>query len=254
QESHSTDNISGSHHDPHSHSYKHLQRFPLIFGTQTTTNTIATSAILSPPLLPSPPLPPTTSTTLRQYESTNSQQQQSQLQSPLQPFTTSSSPPRSLSRNRQQYNSNFNQTTISPIATPTLNPTPISATTTATDISNDSDVSHINKQIYDGKRAMRLERNRVAAKECRERKKSYILNLESKATRLEQENANLHRMVQEMKNKLDWVEIKTAENVQLQLLVQDLKCRINEMQKCSINGGVNNIGSSNGFEGNVVKW
>ncbi|CAJ0843113.1 20534_t:CDS:2, partial [Entrophospora sp. SA101] len=188
QESHSTDNISGSHHDPHSHSYKHLQRFPLIFGTQTTTNTIATSAILSPPLLPSPPLPPTTSTTL------------------------------------------------------------------PTDISNDSDVSHINKQIYDGKRAMRLERNRVAAKECRERKKSYILNLESKATRLEQENANLHRMVQEMKNKLDWVEIKTAENVQLQLLVQDLKCRINEMQKCSINGGVNNIGSSNGFEGNVVKW
>ncbi|CAG8693687.1 2696_t:CDS:2, partial [Dentiscutata erythropus] len=84
------------------------------------------------------------------------------------------------------------------------------------------------------KRAIRLERNRIAAKECRERKKAYVLNLERRATQMEKENSVLRKKVHELKAQLEWAESKTVgpvENGQLEALVRELKERVKKMEK-----------------------
>ncbi|RIB16164.1 hypothetical protein C2G38_1531089 [Gigaspora rosea] len=84
------------------------------------------------------------------------------------------------------------------------------------------------------KRAVRLERNRIAAKECRERKKAYVLNLERRATLMEKENSILRKKVHELKAQLEWAESKTVgpiENGQLEALVRELKERVKNMEK-----------------------
>ncbi|CAG8540043.1 14131_t:CDS:2, partial [Acaulospora colombiana] len=84
---------------------------------------------------------------------------------------------------------------------------------------------------FDQKREMRLERNRVAAKECRERKKAYVQNLERKATEMQQENATLRKKVYDLKAQLEWAESKVAEKDQLESMVQKLKAKIMNMEK-----------------------
>ncbi|CAG8662285.1 10306_t:CDS:2 [Funneliformis mosseae] len=74
-------------------------------------------------------------------------------------------------------------------------------------------------KINDEKRAQRKERNRIAAKECRERRKAYILNLENKASSLEDENLKCRQRILESKTKLEWIESKSHENIQLKNLV-----------------------------------
>ncbi|GET02160.1 cyclic AMP-responsive element-binding protein 5 isoform X2 [Rhizophagus clarus] len=64
--------------------------------------------------------------------------------------------------------------------------------------------SCINSSTPD-KRFQRLERNRLAARECRERRKAYILNLENKTKLLEyinQDNVRLENLVNELKKKI----------------------------------------------------
>ncbi|CAJ0763498.1 2335_t:CDS:1, partial [Entrophospora sp. SA101] len=53
-------------------------------------------------------------------------------------------------------------------------------------------------------RKRKLERNRIAAKQCRERKKIYVAKLESKVTRLEEENAHLRRELDELNTRLQF--------------------------------------------------
>ncbi|CAI2187379.1 11564_t:CDS:2 [Funneliformis geosporum] len=67
--------------------------------------------------------------------------------------------------------------------------------------------------MSDEKRAQRKERNRIAAKECRERRKAYILNLENKAIILEDENLKYRQRIQESKTKLEWIESKKDDDV-----------------------------------------
>lgn len=54
----------------------------------------------------------------------------------------------------------------------------------------------------DERRARRLQRNRLAAKECRQKKKAYITNLESQVSDLKEENAELRKEVDELNAKL----------------------------------------------------
>ncbi|KAJ2843979.1 hypothetical protein IWW36_005358 [Coemansia brasiliensis] len=52
------------------------------------------------------------------------------------------------------------------------------------------------------RRARRLQRNRLAAKECRQKKKAYIQNLEDQVSALQDENAQLRKEVEELNAKL----------------------------------------------------
>jgi hypothetical protein len=72
----------------------------------------------------------------------------------------------------------------------------------------------------------RLERNRVAARQCRERKKVYVSNLESKVTRLEEENAKLRCEVLELSAKLLQNPVDAQENERLYILTEELKARL----------------------------
>ncbi|GES83391.1 Skn-1-like basic-leucine zipper transcription factor [Rhizophagus clarus] len=72
----------------------------------------------------------------------------------------------------------------------------------------------------------RLERNRVAARQCRERKKVYVSNLESKVTRLEEENAKLRCEVLELNAKLQQNPVDVQENERLHILTEELKARL----------------------------
>ncbi|KAJ1645233.1 hypothetical protein LPJ64_003166 [Coemansia asiatica] len=54
----------------------------------------------------------------------------------------------------------------------------------------------------DERRARRLQRNRLAAKECRQKKKAYISNLESQVADLQTENTQLRKEIEELNAKL----------------------------------------------------
>ncbi|KAJ1731133.1 hypothetical protein LPJ72_004102 [Coemansia sp. Benny D160-2] len=54
----------------------------------------------------------------------------------------------------------------------------------------------------DERRARRLQRNRMAAKECRQKKKAYIQNLEDQMLDLRDENARLRKEIEELNAKL----------------------------------------------------
>jgi len=96
--------------------------------------------------------------------------------------------------------------------------------------------------MMDQKRAQRLERNRIAAKECRERKKAYVVNLENKASRLEDDNLILRQKILELKTKLERIEFKNQENVQLKHLVKDLKVKLMKIERDKLNQDDDGIG------------
>ncbi|KAJ2805367.1 hypothetical protein H4S07_004036 [Coemansia furcata] len=54
----------------------------------------------------------------------------------------------------------------------------------------------------DERRARRLQRNRLAAKECRQKKKAYINNLEAQVCDLQEENSQLRKEIEELNVKL----------------------------------------------------
>ncbi|KAJ2392630.1 hypothetical protein GGI23_005182 [Coemansia sp. RSA 2559] len=54
----------------------------------------------------------------------------------------------------------------------------------------------------DERRARRLQRNRLAAKECRQKKKAYITNLEDQVHDLSEENSRLRKEIEELNAKL----------------------------------------------------
>ncbi|KAJ1857029.1 hypothetical protein GGH12_001826 [Coemansia sp. RSA 1822] len=54
----------------------------------------------------------------------------------------------------------------------------------------------------DERRARRLQRNRLAAKECRQKKKAYIQNLEDQVSALQDDNAQLRKTIEELNAKL----------------------------------------------------
>ncbi|CAJ0761849.1 10601_t:CDS:2 [Entrophospora sp. SA101] len=85
-------------------------------------------------------------------------------------------------------------------------------------------------------RKRKLERNRIAAKQCRERKKIYVAKLESKVTRLEEENAHLRRELDELNTRLQFNPVDAQERLGLHVLIEDLKSKVNnEIIKMGIN-------------------
>ncbi|KAI7907662.1 uncharacterized protein BX663DRAFT_491611 [Cokeromyces recurvatus] len=60
----------------------------------------------------------------------------------------------------------------------------------------------LEKSTEEEKRQLRLLRNRVAAKECRKKKKLYIHKMEGTIIKLQDENLELRRQVKELREKL----------------------------------------------------
>ncbi|KAI8343470.1 hypothetical protein BC941DRAFT_411511 [Chlamydoabsidia padenii] len=78
----------------------------------------------------------------------------------------------------------------------------------------------------DERRQRRLLRNRVAAKECRKKKKQYIQDLEDKITRLEEDNANLKKQLDNANNKLALSTMQGSESYRLMKEVEELNAKL----------------------------
>ncbi|KAJ2451726.1 hypothetical protein GGF42_004193 [Coemansia sp. RSA 2424] len=65
----------------------------------------------------------------------------------------------------------------------------------------------------DERRARRLQRNRLAAKECRQKKKAYINNLESQVCDLQEENSQLRKEIKELNAKLTLSGMRASSSV-----------------------------------------
>ncbi|KAJ2877767.1 hypothetical protein IWW38_006494, partial [Coemansia aciculifera] len=65
----------------------------------------------------------------------------------------------------------------------------------------------------DERRARRLQRNRLAAKECRQKKKAYITNLESQVCDLQEENFQLRKEIKELNAKLTLSGMRASSSV-----------------------------------------
>ncbi|CAG8610772.1 476_t:CDS:2, partial [Ambispora gerdemannii] len=119
----------------------------------------------------------------------------------------------------------------SPIAVaPLLNGQAAAIVTNAGEIIQDSGTSKRNTQLRnmsnDERRQRRLLRNRVAAKECRRKKKAYVANLEEKVTRLEDENIVLRKELEELNAKLTLGAMRIDENNRLMKEVEELNAKL----------------------------
>ncbi|CAG8576540.1 20280_t:CDS:2 [Rhizophagus irregularis] len=114
--------------------------------------------------------------------------------------------------------------------------TPISADVkVAKVISSSSDApSSTNVKVAKVQKIQRLERNRLAARECRERRKAYIINLENRTSKLEDDNLILRYQIQELTTKLELMEYINQDNIRLENEVRELKKRImGQANKCA---------------------
>ncbi|CAG8469264.1 9455_t:CDS:1 [Paraglomus brasilianum] len=78
----------------------------------------------------------------------------------------------------------------------------------------------------DERRQRRLLRNRVAAKECRRKKKAYVAELEEKVARLETENSRLQKLVEELNAKITLSAMRIDDNVRLIKEVEELNTKL----------------------------
>ncbi|RIA98626.1 hypothetical protein C1645_749399 [Glomus cerebriforme] len=86
----------------------------------------------------------------------------------------------------------------------------------------------------DERRQRRLLRNRVAAKECRRKKKAYVADLEEKVTRLEEENNRLNKEIDELNTKLSLNILKLEENARLHKEIEELKAKLHTTQQHNV--------------------
>ncbi|KAG0273971.1 hypothetical protein BGZ95_010240 [Linnemannia exigua] len=110
--------------------------------------------------------------------------------------------------------------------------------TTENEAANDSSSSQDEDETLSGKRTSsrnmtnderrqrRLLRNRVAAKECRKKKKAYVNELQDTCTRLQEENARLMRENEELNAKLTLGAMRIDENVRLIKEVEELNAKL----------------------------
>ena len=76
------------------------------------------------------------------------------------------------------------------------------------------------------RRQRRLLRNRVAAKECRKKKKAYVTELQDTCARLQEENSRLYKEVEELNAKLTLGAMRIDENVRLIKEVEELNAKL----------------------------
>ncbi|KAI8876548.1 hypothetical protein K501DRAFT_288835 [Backusella circina FSU 941] len=99
----------------------------------------------------------------------------------------------------------------------------------AQDNVNNSEAVAVKKGVMssDEKRQKRLWRNRLAAKECRKKKKLYVHEIEEKVQMLEDENAKLHNTIKELTAKLEEPQQQqSAENYRLMKEVEELNAKL----------------------------
>ncbi|KAG0174289.1 hypothetical protein DFQ28_002673 [Apophysomyces sp. BC1034] len=94
----------------------------------------------------------------------------------------------------------------------------------------------------DERRQRRLLRNRVAAKECRKKKKLYIHDMEEKIQRLEEENSRMRKQVEELTVKLSMGDIHNTESYRLMKEVEELNAKLGMGHMST--GNSNNTSSS----------
>ncbi|KAI8054173.1 uncharacterized protein B0P05DRAFT_561196 [Gilbertella persicaria] len=101
----------------------------------------------------------------------------------------------------------------------------------------------------DERRQRRLLRNRVAAKECRKKKKQHIHEMEEKIVKLEEENAKLAKEVEELKAKLSLGAMQGSEGYRLMKEVEELNAKLGMSGALSSNNlnmaSINNQPSNN---------
>lgn len=150
-----------------------------------------------------------------------------QLQQPTpQPETTTTT---------QQQQDAAVQGIIASIPVPTAAP---AVATAEPDAENDSASSQDEDETLSGKRTSsrnmtnderrqrRLLRNRVAAKECRKKKKAYVNELQDTCARLQEENARLLRENEELNAKITLGAMRIDENVRLIKEVEELNAKL----------------------------
>ncbi|KAI9025262.1 hypothetical protein CLU79DRAFT_744758 [Phycomyces nitens] len=115
--------------------------------------------------------------------------------------------------------------TALPGPTPITHITPTTMDDTASD-DEDPKRGNIRSMSNDERRQRRLLRNRVAAKECRKKKKQYIQEMEDKIRRLEEENVRLHKQVAEIHAKLTLGSLHTNEGYRLMKEVEELNAKL----------------------------
>ncbi|KAG0321775.1 hypothetical protein BGZ97_010454 [Linnemannia gamsii] len=165
----------------------------------------------------------------------------SSLHSNLQQLQHSTPQPESPTTTQQQQDAAV-QGIIASIPVTTTATATAAATAAAaaaeTDAGNDSASSQDEDETLSGKRTSsrnmtnderrqrRLLRNRVAAKECRKKKKAYVNELQDTCTRLQEENARLLRENEELNAKLTLGAMRIDENVRLIKEVEELNAKL----------------------------
>ncbi|CAG8829594.1 19373_t:CDS:2, partial [Dentiscutata erythropus] len=69
--------------------------------------------------------------------------------------------------------------------------------------------------------------NTIRHLQCRERKKAYVTNLESRVTSLEAENTKLRQELTTLHSRLQYCPVDVQESMRLYMLVEDLKEKLN---------------------------
>ncbi|KAF1807354.1 Skn-1-like basic-leucine zipper transcription factor [Mucor lusitanicus] len=111
-------------------------------------------------------------------------------------------------------------------------PTPLIPSNTASSSSllDATDKSTSKNLTADERRQRRLWRNRVAAKECRKKKKQYVHELEETITRLEGENSALRKQVEDIRIKVAKKEQEQQpsplDNLKLMKQVEELNAKL----------------------------
>jgi hypothetical protein len=106
--------------------------------------------------------------------------------------------------------------------------------TTAGQVNGDGDSEHQRKRANnsraltdDERRQRRLLRNRMAAKECRKKKKNYVQGMEEKIARLEEENLRLRKEVEDANAKLALDSMQEgSESYRLMKEVEELNAKL----------------------------
>lgn len=163
--------------------------------------------------------------------------------SPLQPFKPLSHFPHhqqiyignNASDNTNNDNINSNNSNNSNIVTTIIS----SSERTKNNNNHNSSSNNKNHELLLKERhALRLERNRIAAKECRERRKEYITKLETKVGRFEKENEILRKQIHEVKIKIELLEKGMLERKELEQIVKKLQGELHQIKKEQLSDAV----------------
>lgn len=123
-------------------------------------------------------------------------------------------------------------TTTPPSITTSTTSTTTAITSTSTKKSSTNENKETKGLTADERRQRRLLRNRLAAKDCRRKKKEYIQSMQDTITRLETEKEALKSQIQDLKDKISKLphEIPIDDNYKLMKEVTELNAKLGNMK------------------------